>query len=44
MNEIHAKAWEGLQPKVQGEIHRHGVEKGVCILAAQATDDEEVTL
>ncbi len=41
---IRQEVWEGLQPRVQAEIHRHGVEKGVCILAAQATDDEEVTL
>ncbi len=41
---VRQEVWEGLQPRVQGEIHRHGMEKGVCILAAQATDDEEVTL
>lgn len=41
---LRQEQFEGLQPKVRAEIDQHAKERGVVILTAAASDDEEVTL
>jgi hypothetical protein len=41
---LRQEQFEGLQPKVRAEIDQHAKDRGVVILTAAASDDEEVTL
>lgn len=41
---LRQEQFEGLQPKVRAEIDQHAQERGVVILTAAASDDEEVTV
>jgi energy-coupling factor transporter ATP-binding protein EcfA2 len=41
---LRQEVFEGLQPAVRALIDQHAKERGVVILTAEATDDEEVTL
>jgi energy-coupling factor transporter ATP-binding protein EcfA2 len=41
---LRQEQFEGLQPSVRAEIDQHAKERGVVILTAAASDDDEVTL
>jgi DNA repair exonuclease SbcCD ATPase subunit len=41
---LRQEVFEGLQPAVRAMIDQHAQERGVVILTAEATDDDEVTL
>jgi DNA repair exonuclease SbcCD ATPase subunit len=40
---LRQEVFEGLQPKVRAEIDKHASERGVVILTANVSDDDEVT-